>query len=269
MDQVEKAQRFLELHKAGSPLSMANAWDAGSARILESLGYEALATTSSGFAASLARLDGSVTRDEALAHSAVVAAATGLPVSADFENGFAHEPEAVAANYELAIATGLAGASIEDYTGDKADPIYEASLAAERVAAVVQAAHAGPVHFVITARTEIYLRGRPHIDEALERLTSFKEAGADVLFAPGMSDPDEIRRTVELGLPVNVLLRPGGPSIAELSELGVARTSVGGSFAFVAYASLVKAATALLEQQSTEWYDAVAEGAKAARTAFA
>ncbi|HEV8065678.1 MAG TPA: isocitrate lyase/phosphoenolpyruvate mutase family protein [Acidimicrobiales bacterium] len=268
MDQSEKAKRFLELHEPGQPLLMANAWDAGSARILESLGYQGLATTSSGFAATLGKLDGAATLEEVLAHCAAVAAATGLPVSADFENGYAHEPEAVAANYELAMATGLAGASIEDYSADKDDPIYEASLAAERVAAAVAVAHAGPVHFVITARTEIYLRGRPNIDEALERLASFKDAGADVLFAPGMTDPEEIRRTTEIGLPVNVLLRPNGPSVAELAELGVARTSVGGSFAFLAYAGLVEAATALLERQSTDWYGAVAEGGRAARTAF-
>ncbi|MGH9170655.1 MAG: isocitrate lyase/PEP mutase family protein [Acidimicrobiales bacterium] len=268
MNQIEKARRLLQLHDPGAPLLLANAWDAGSARLLESLGYKALATTSSGFAATLGRLDGSVSRDEALAHAGHLVTATQLPVSADFENGFADEPAAVAANFELAMATGLAGASIEDYTGDGAAPIYEAALAAERVAAAVAVAHAGPVHFVVTARTEIYLHDQADLDEALRRIQSFKDAGADVLFVPGMTDLDDIRRTVEVGLPVNVLLRPSGPTVAELAAVGVARVSVGGSFAFAAYGAVMEAAKAWLEHQTADWFAASGAGGKRARAAF-
>src|SRR5689334_1431304 len=159
-DQAEKAAAFLALHHSDQPLLLANAWDTGSAKVLASLGFEALATTSSGHAATLGRLDGSVTREEALAHAAMIVAATGLPVSADLENGFADDPDGVAETVELALATGLAGCSIEDFTRDADDPIYALDAAQARVAAAVEAAHRGPRTLVLTARAENHVHGR-------------------------------------------------------------------------------------------------------------
>ena len=176
---------FLDLHRPGHPLLLPNPWDAGSARILAALGFQALATTSSGFAATLGRPDGSVTRDEALDHAAAVVAAVDVPVSADLENGFADDPSGVADTVTRARATGLAGCSIEDSTGRDDDPIYHAALAAERVAAAVQAAGDD---FVITARAENHLHGRDDLADTIARLQSFQDAGAHVLYAPGVID---------------------------------------------------------------------------------
>src|SRR5437764_10630098 len=182
------ADRFLELHRGDRPLLMPNPWDAGTAKLLESIGFQALATTSSGFAATLGRLDGSVARDEALAHAATIVAATELPVSADLESAFADEPDGVAETIRLAREAGLAGCSVEDHTGDDDAPIYDAELAAERVAAAVEAAHAGPERLVLTARAENHLHGRPDLADTIARLQAFQEAGADVLYAPGLHD---------------------------------------------------------------------------------
>src|SRR6185437_3859118 len=184
--QVDQAQRFLALHRAGEPLLMPNPWDLGSARLLASLGFEALATTSSGFAATLGRNDGAVSRDEAIVHAAVIVAATGLPVSADLENGFADAPAGVAETMRMSIEVGLAGASVEDFTGRADDPIYGIGLAAERIAAAAEAAHGGPGRLVLTARAENYLHGRPDLADTIARLQAFQEAGADVLYAPGL-----------------------------------------------------------------------------------
>src|SRR6266700_1400487 len=194
--QTEKVERFLALHQADQPLLMPNPWDRGSARLLAWVGFEALATTSSGFAATLGRLDGSVTRDEAIDHAAWIAAGTDLPVSADLENCFADDPDGVAETVRLAVAAGLAGCSVEDYANRDQDPIYDHALAAERVRAAAEAAHAGPVHLVLTARAENYLRGNKDLAATILRLQSYQEAGADVLFAPGVNKPDEIRRLV-------------------------------------------------------------------------
>ena len=183
----DRAARCLQLHDGPQPLLIPNPWDAGSARLLASVGFEALATTSSGFAATLGRLDGSVTRDEALAHAAeLVAAVPDTPVSADLENGYADDPAGVAETVRLAVDTGLAGCSVEDYAGPGADPIYPAGLAVERVAAAAEAAHAGPVHLVLTARAENLLRGRIDLADTIARLQAYQEAGADVLYAPGL-----------------------------------------------------------------------------------
>ena len=182
---ADKATRFLALHKTGSPLLMPNAWDAGSARLLVSLGFPALATTSSGFAATLGRLDGWVTRDESLAHAAALVEATDAPVSADLENGYAPDPEGVADTVAGALEAGLAGCSIEDYAGRADDTIYDRGLAVERVAAAAEIAHAGPVHLVLTARAENLIHGRDDLDDTIARLQAYQEAGADVLFAPG------------------------------------------------------------------------------------
>ena len=267
---AQKAERFLSLHQAGRPLLLPNAWDAGSARVLASLGFEALATTSSGHAATLGRLDGSVTREEALAHAAQLVAVTELPVSADLENGFADEPKDVAETVRLAVEAGLAGCSIEDYTGDPDDPIYELDLAAERIAAAARAAHDGPVRFVLTGRAENYLHGRKDLDDTVARLRAYQEAGADVLYAPGLSDPQDIRDLVAaLDRPVNVLARPGAPPVTELAELGVARVSVGGAFAFAALGALVEAANELRDQGTYGFLERARTGAQAAMDAFA
>jgi 2-methylisocitrate lyase-like PEP mutase family enzyme len=267
--QADKAQRFLSLHRPGEPLLMPNAWDLGSARLLASLGFGALATTSSGFAATLGRIDGAVTRDEALVHAAVIVAASDLPVSADLENAFADEPAGVAETIRLGVEVGLAGGSVEDYTNQDDKPIYELRHAAERVAAAAAAAHAGPVHFVLTARAENYLHGRPDLADTITRLQAYQAAGADVLYAPGLRSIDDIRQVVrEVDLPVNVLAMEGVPPVAELAEAGVGRISVGGAFAFAALGALVNAATELREQGTYGFRAESAIGAAAAQRAF-
>jgi 2-methylisocitrate lyase-like PEP mutase family enzyme len=248
---------------------MPNPWDAGAARLLASLGFEALATTSSGFAATLGRLDGSVTADEALAHAATIVAATDVPISADLENGFADDPEGVADTIRGALAAGLAGCSVEDFTGRRDDPIYEAGHAAERVRAAAEAAHAGPVHLVLTARAENLLHGRNDLDDTIARLQSFQEAGADVLYAPGLQTADDIRRVVTaVDRPVNVLARAGAPTIGELAEIGVGRVSVGGSFLWVALGAVVDAARELREDGTYGFLATARTGTTAAKSAF-
>jgi 2-methylisocitrate lyase-like PEP mutase family enzyme len=267
--QADRAQRFLAMHRAGEPLLMPNPWDLGSARLLASLGFEALATTSSGFAATLGRNDGSVTRDEAIVHSAVIVAATDLPVSADLENGFADDPSGVAETMGMAIEVGLAGASVEDSTGRPDDPIYDLGLAAERVAAAAAAAHAGPGRLVLTARAENYLHGRPDLADTIARLQAFQEAGADVLYAPGLRRLEDISQVVrEVDRPVNVLALEGVPPVAELARAGVSRISVGGAFAFAALGAVVSAAAELREQGTYGFREGSAAGAAAARRAF-
>ncbi len=262
--------RFLELHRGDAPLLMPNPWDAGSARVLAWLGFDALATTSSGFAATLGRADGSVSRDEALRHAASIVDAVELPVSADLENGFADDPGAVADLVLAAADVGLAGCSIEDFTGVTVTPIYEHGLAVERIAAAAAAAHSGPRHIVLTARCENYLHGRVDLADTISRLQAFQEAGADVLYAPGLTSTADIRAVVEsVDRPVNVVLMPTGPSVAELTEIGVRRISVGGSFAWAAMAGLVEAARELREAGTTEFFAAVALGRNAVGSAFA
>ncbi|MBV9291851.1 MAG: isocitrate lyase/phosphoenolpyruvate mutase family protein, partial [Frankiales bacterium] len=214
------ADEFLALHVKGRPLLQPNAWDAGSARILASLGFPAIATTSSGFAASLGRSDGSVTLDELLVHCRALTDAVGVPVAADSENGFADQPSDVANNVRRLATTGLAGCSVEDFTRRRDDPIYDAGLATDRIAAAAEAAHAGAERLVLTARAENLLYGRDLAD-AISRLQAYAAAGADVLFAPGLRSADDIRAVVSsVDKPVNVLVVPGMPSIAELAEIG-------------------------------------------------
>jgi 2-methylisocitrate lyase-like PEP mutase family enzyme len=264
--QLEKARHFLALHLASAPLLLPNPWDAGSARVLASLGFEALATTSSGYAATLGRLDGSVTRDEAIAHGADVAAATDLPVSADLENGFADDPEDVAVAVGLAIEAGLAGGSIEDFSGTG---LYGRDLATARVAAAAEAAHRGDKRFVLTARAENHIRGNLDLADTIARLQAFQEVGADVLYAPGLSDINDIRSVVAaVDRPVNVLALPGAPSVAELGQAGVKRISVGGAFAFVALGAATVAARELLEQGTYGFWETAGRGAATARAAF-
>jgi 2-methylisocitrate lyase-like PEP mutase family enzyme len=267
--QTEKAERFLALHQGEQPLLMPNPWDRGSARLFASLGFAALATTSSGFAATLARLDGSVTREEAIGHAAWIADGTDLPVSADLENCFADDPAGVAETVRLAVGAGLAGCSVEDFAGRDTDPIYDRALAAERVAAAAEAAHGGPVRLVLTARAENYLRGRPYLADTIARLQSYQEAGADVLFAPGVIKLEELAELVaSVDRPVNVLALPGTPTVTELAGIGVKRISVGGAFAFVGIGAVAQAAIELRDQGTYGYWDPARAGAAAARAAF-
>jgi 2-methylisocitrate lyase-like PEP mutase family enzyme len=260
------AERFLALHRPGQPLLLPNPWDVGSARLLASLGFEALATTSSGFAATLGRLDGTVTRDEALAHAKAIVAGTELPVSADLENLFAATTEGVAETATGAVAAGLAGFSIEDYDGSE---IYGLAQATERVAAAVEVAHAGPAHLVVTARSENHIRGRDDLDDTITRLLAYQEAGADVLYAPGLTSAADIKAVVSaVERPVNVLARAGLPPVSELAALGVSRISVGGAFAFDAIAAVVKAADEFRERGTYGFAADASPGVKAAREAF-
>jgi 2-methylisocitrate lyase-like PEP mutase family enzyme len=268
-DDADKAARFLALHRREQPLLLANAWDAGSSRLLASLGFEALATTSSGYAATLGRLDYSVSREEAVAHAGALVAATDVPVSADFENGFAENPAGVAETVRLALDVGLAGCSVEDWNGADGR-LYDVHDAAERVAAAAEAAHAGPVRLVLTARAENYLRGTPDLRDTIARLQAYQEAGADVLYAPALDRPEDIRELVaSVEVPVNVLARRGAPSVPELTALGVKRVSVGGAFAFAAFGAAVSAATELLTEGTYGFTELASAGAKAARAAFA
>ena len=264
---AERAARFAELHRPGTPLLMANAWDAGSAKILTHLGYAALATTSAGFANSLGRHDGSVTRDEAITHGADLAAATPLPVSADLEHGFATRPEDVAETVALAAASGLAGCSIEDWDKE-AQAIYELALARDRIAAAADAAHSGTVRLVLTARAENHFRQVDDLDDTVARLQAYQAAGADVVYAPGISTVEQITRVVDaVDVPVNVLVFPGVPTVAELGDLGVARVSVGGGFALAAHGALAAAARELLEQGTYGFWEGAATATRL-RAAF-
>jgi 2-methylisocitrate lyase-like PEP mutase family enzyme len=268
-DQQARIERFRELHHGPAPLLLPNPWDAGSARLLASLGFEALATTSSGFAATLGRLDGNVTRDEALAHAADIVAATEVPVSADLEHGFGEEPDEVAETVRRAVATGLAGCSIEDATGRGEAPIFEPGLAVVRVQAAVEAIRQAGVPIVLTARADGYLHGHSELADVIARLQGFQEAGADVLYAPGLRDLGEIRTLVgEVDRPVNVLALPGGPTIGELADVGVARVSVGGGFAYAALGGLVDAATELRDHGTYGFWEQGARGRAAVRRAF-
>jgi 2-methylisocitrate lyase-like PEP mutase family enzyme len=266
--QTEKAARFLDLHRPGNPLLLPNPWDQGSAKLLASLGFQALATTSSGFAATLGRLDGSVSRDEALAHAAAIVTATELPVSADLESGFGDNPGSVARTVTLAAEAGLAGFSVEDFTGDGDEPIYDMVLAVERVAAAAEAAHAGPVRLVLTARAENYLHGRTDLADTIARLQAYQAAGADVLYAPGLTSLADIRRVVTaVDRPVNVLAMAGAPPVSELAEAGVSRVSVGGAFAFAALSTLINAATELRAQGTYGYLAGSAAGRRAVQRA--
>jgi 2-methylisocitrate lyase-like PEP mutase family enzyme len=267
--QAQKAALFRALHDGPEPLLLPNPWDVGSARLLAWLGFAALATTSGGFAATLGRLDGSVTREEALAHAAQLAAATSLPVSADLENAFADEPAGVADTIGLAARTGLAGCSVEDFTRRPGSPIYDIALARERVVAAAEAAKAGPGRLVLTARAENYLHGRPDLADTITRLQAYQEAGADVLYAPGLTSLDDVRQLVaSVDRPVNVLALPGGPAIPDLAAAGVRRVSVGSSFAFAALGAAVEAARELREQGSYGFLGLAASGRAAVRAAF-
>jgi 2-methylisocitrate lyase-like PEP mutase family enzyme len=268
--QADKARQFLALHRGERPLLMPNPWDQGSAKLLASLGFQALATTSSGHAATLGRLDGSVTREEALEHAAEIVGATELPVSADLENAYADDPAGVADTLRLALEAGLAGCSVEDYSGRPDAPIYDAGLAVERVAAAAEVAHGGPVRLVLTGRAENYLHGRPDLADTIARLQAYQRAGADVLYAPGLSRLEDIRQVVaSVDRPVNVLARPGAPTVSELADVGVSRVSVGGAFAFTALGAVIEAARELRVDGTYRYLELARTGVEGVRSAFA
>ena len=243
--QDQKATAFTALH-TGEPFVIPNPWDAGSARVIAALGFKALATTSSGFAFTLGRLDGSATLDEVVAHTATLDRATDLPVSVDLENGYGADPQSAALAIERAAEAGAVGGSIEDY--DPAGRIYDVDHAAERIAAAVDAARRLAFPFVLTARAENHIRGNPDLDDTIARLQAYERAGADVLYAPGLRTRQEIRAVCEaVSRPVNVLAVPG-LSFAEITEAGAQRVSVGGALTWVAASALAAAAVEIRDR---------------------
>lgn len=247
----EKTQRFAELHERAGPFVIPNPWDAGSARLLGSLGFEALATSSGACAGVLGRRDGRVTRAEAIAHAAAIVAATDLPVAADLENGFGHAPEDAAATIRDAGAVGLVGGSIEDSSGDPAQPIYDAGHALRRIEAAVAAARALPVKFMLTARAENFIRGNPDLADTIRRLKAYEKAGADVLFAPGLPDIAAVREVcASLERPFNFMVGIKGRSfsVAELAAAGVKRISLATSLYRAAMTGLLDAAREVKDQ---------------------
>ena len=250
VSQTDKHRAFVALHARVGAFVMPNPWDAGSARILTAVGFEALATTSAGFAFAIGRRDSAAAlpREAVLANARSIVEATDLPVSADLEDGFGAAPQACAETIALAAGIGLVGGSIEDATGDSADPIFEFGLAVERVAAAAEEARRHP--FLLTARTENFLHRRPDLDDTIRRLQAFARVGADVLYAPGLPDLAAIRLVcASVDRPVNVVMGLTGPTftVAELAEAGVRRISVGGSFARAALGALMRAAREVKE----------------------
>ena len=246
---MDVRSRFHELHAGPGLFVMPNPWDVGSARLLESLGFPALATTSSGFAASLGRLDQHVSREELVAHVAAVTDATSVPLNVDSENCFPDAPGGVAETVRLLRAAGAAGCSIEDYD-PHGDRIEELGVAVERVAEAAGAAGG----LVLTARCENFLHGRPDLDDTIARLVAYRDAGADCVYAPGLRDLDDIKRVVgEVGVPVNVLLLPNAPSTPELESAGVRRVSTGGALAAAAYGALLAAGRELLGEGTSTY----------------
>ena len=238
--QEELGRRFAALHEEGCFL-IPNPWDGGSAKVLEALGFEALATSSSAFAFTLGRADGAVTLDELAEHVKVLTEACDLPISVDLENGYGATPEHAARAVEVAAAVGAVGGSIEDWDADAG--IYELGPAAERIAAVAEVAAALPFDFTLTARAENHIRGNPDLDDTIARLQAYEAAGADVLYAPGLASVEEIGAVVEaVGLPVNVLARPS-LSVGEIAATGARRISVGGSLAWATIEAMAEVAT--------------------------
>ncbi len=280
VSQTDKAKTFRALHKlpatSGAPVEASgpgifmipNPWDAGSARILAGLGFQALATTSSGFAFSLGRRDGAVTREEVLAHCHSIVDAVNVPVAADLENCFGDNPKTVAETIRLAGATGIVGGSVEDFSGDDSTPIYDQNLAVERVAAAVEAARALPFPFMLTARAENFLHGRPDLNDTIARLQAFAEAGADVLFAPGLPNLGAIKAVCAAVAPhpVNVLTGIKGLSfsVADLGAAGVRRISLGGVLSRVAFGALIGAAEEMKEKGTFTFVDQAAPSAEIA-----
>jgi 2-methylisocitrate lyase-like PEP mutase family enzyme len=261
-DRRAKGEAFRALH-TGPAFVIPNPWDAGSARMLAAIGFRALATTSSGFAFTLGRLDGQVNLDEVVAHAEAIDRATDLPVSVDLENGYGPEPEAAARAVRRVADAGAVGASIEDF--DRDGYLYDPSLAAERVAAAAEAAHASDVPFMLTARAENHIREHPDLNDTIARLVAYEDAGADVLYAPGLRSATDIRAVCEaVARPVNVLALPG-MNVSEIVEAGAQRISVGGGLTWVAVGAAARAASELFDRGDLsgfggapplrEWFD--------------
>jgi 2-methylisocitrate lyase-like PEP mutase family enzyme len=256
--QAERARLFRALHARPGIFIMPNPWDAGTAKLFASLGFEALATTSQGLANTLGRVDGTlaIRRVELIANCRDIAAATELPVNADLENGYADEPGEAASIIRLAADAGVVGGSMEDASGNPATPIYDFTLAVERVAAAVEVARALPFPFTLTARAENYLHGRRDLDDTIRRLQAFAAAGADVLFAPGLRDLDTIRQIVAaVPKPLNVVMSTVDPGITaqQLAAAGVKRISVGGALSRLAFAAVRDAAVAMRDAGTFQW----------------
>jgi len=251
--QEEKGTAFAALH-AGEPFVIPNPWDVGSARVLEALGFRALATTSSGFAFTLGRLDGGVSLDEVVAHTAAIGRATELPVSVDLENGYGRDPASCADAITRVAGAGAVGGSIEDWDSDGG--LYEIALATERIVAAAETAHGLAFPFVLTARAENHIRGNPDLADTIARLQAYEQAGADVLYAPGLRTVDEIRAVCEaVTKPVNVLALPG-LSVPEIAGAGAQRVSVGGGLTWVAVKALADAAAAIRDTGDLSVLDA-------------
>jgi len=246
---ADRRQRFRQLHQSGC-FVIPNPWDVGSARLLAQLGFPALATTSSGFAWSMGRPDNHVSMDEVLAHLRSITAAVAVPVNADFEGGFAIEPASVAANVAAATATGIAGLSIEDSTGDAANPLFEFTLAVERIRAARHAIDDSGTGILLTGRSEGFIAGRPDLAETIRRLTAYAEAGAECLYAPGIRTKADIASVVTAVAPaaVNVLVGSDFATVAELAAIGVRRISVGGALARAAWSGFLEAAREIAGQ---------------------
>jgi 2-methylisocitrate lyase-like PEP mutase family enzyme len=250
MSPADKRQSFRRLHESGC-FVIPNPWNVGSARYLQALGFPALATTSSGYAHSIGFSDGEVTRDMMLAHCREIAQAADVPVNADFEGGYADDPDEVAANVKLCVATGVAGLSIEDFTGNDADPLYDFELAVARVRVARKAIDAAGGGVVFTARTEGFIKGRPDMPETIRRLKAFLDAGADCLYAPGIKTREQIEAVVKAVAPkpVNLLMSAAsGFTVKDIAEMGVRRISVGGTLARVAMQAFLKSAREIAEQ---------------------
>jgi 2-methylisocitrate lyase-like PEP mutase family enzyme len=259
---AEKRRQFHELHRGGC-FVIPNPWDIGSARFLQSLGFKALASTSSGFAWTRGYPDGPVAIDQVLAHLAELVAATDVPVNADFQNGYAHEPDGVADNVRRAVATGVAGLSIEDSTADDARPLYDLASATARVRAARRAIDSNGGDALLVARAECFLVGRPDLDETIARLQAYAQAGADCLYAPGISTPTQIEAVVRAVAPKPVNLLLGFPSeltLQDVAALGVRRISVGGALARSAWGGFMRAARLIAEQGSFAGFAEAAAG---------
>ena len=262
--QAEKAERFQALHAREGAFVIPNPWDAGSARLLAGLGFEALATTSSGFAFTLGRLDGMVTLAEKLTHCRLLCAATDLPISADLENGFAHDPAQAAQTYLLAAEAGVVGGSIEDFSGEG---IYEFAHAVERVQAAVEAVRTLDFPFTLTARAENFLHGRNDLDDTIRRLQAFVAVGADVVYAPGLRTLAEVRQVVAaVDKPVNVLVPfLPGVTVAELAAAGAKRLSIGGALARATMTTIIASGREMLDAGGFGWLSGLVSGGEVAR----
>ncbi|HEX4297407.1 MAG TPA: isocitrate lyase/phosphoenolpyruvate mutase family protein [Devosia sp.] len=265
MNQLEKGRAFRALHERQRLFVIPNPWDGGTAKLLASMGFEALTTTSAGIAFGLGRPDGAISRDESLANARLIVDSVDIPVAADLENGFGHRPEDAAETIRRAAEIGLVGGSIEDATGDPAHPIYDLALAVERVAAAAEAARGLDFPFTFVARAENYLHGRADLDDTLRRLQAYENAGADVLFAPGLPGLEAIRTTVQsLRRPLNVVRGGPGPSLDELEAAGVRRVSVGGAFSRLALTAVRNAAAELLSSGTFGFAEGLMSTAEAA-----